>query len=226
MLRVKEDVLNSKIAWLDPYMRGEFKQSGEIDRTKKIKKKDLYTDEEKQELSEEAMSFYLESDEDLEILKNKAAKYGRDLLAVPIDGDCLLHAFRSQCDINPRWTILENRGTVAYYLAKLPEQFILYANPYILDQSFESYIRNFFHGYSYGDELIAGSWGHIWNLKTTIISPHTPDLKCFHKDDNFPDIVLVHNGRADPEGHYFATSKCFTMFFLALKNGLTKIIRH
>ena len=36
-------------------------------------------------------------------------------------------------------------------------------------------------GNSYGDELIASVWGHIWNLKVTIVSPNTPDLKCFHK---------------------------------------------
>ena len=53
-------------------------------------------------------------------------------------------------------------------------------------------------------------------------SPHgtlkpSPKRKCerkcnakppaLHKDNDFPDIVLVHNGRPEPDGHYFATSK-------------------
>ena len=56
-------------------------------------------------ISEEAQAFFLASDDDLEILKTKAAKYGRDIKAVPIDGDCLLHAIHDQTHINPNWTI-------------------------------------------------------------------------------------------------------------------------
>ena len=100
---------------------------------------------------------------------------------------------------------MENRQTIAFYLAKLPEQFYLYAQPYCLDQSFENYVLNFYRGYSHGNKLIAGVWGHVWNMKITIISPDTPDLKIFHDDDNFPDIVIVHKGRVAPEGHYFST---------------------
>ena len=42
-------------------------------------------------------------------------------------------------------------------------------------------------------------------MKITIVSPETPDLKIFHDDNDFPDVVIVHNGRAAPEGHYFST---------------------
>ena len=184
MLRVSREVLKTKLDFLDPYMRRPLIKSTEIDDDPE-KVRILYTDEEKEEISEEAQQFFLSCDEDLEILKDKAANYGRDLDPVPIDGDCLLHAIRKQCAINRKWTIKENRETLAFYLAKLPEQFILYAHPYIAEQSYESYLLNFWHGYSYGDELIAGVWGHIWNLKITILSPDTPDLRCFHTDKNF-----------------------------------------
>ena len=206
-MRISEDVLYTKIKWFDPYMRGDFVESDEIqDRhLKKKPAKILYDEDEMKTISEEARSHYLFSDKDLEILKTKVAKYGRELKAVPIDGDCLLHAIRDQCAINPQWTIMENRQTVAFYLAKLPEQFYLYSEPYCLDQSFESYVLNFYRGYSQGDKLIAGVWGHVWNMKITIVSPETPDLKIFHDDDDFPDVVIVHNGRAAPEGHYFST---------------------
>ena len=207
MMRMKEDVLNTKIEWFDPHMRGEFIISNEIpDRDlKKKMKRTLYTDEEIAEISEEARSYFLSSNLDLEILKTKVAKYGRDLNPVPIDGDCLLHTIQDQTEINPNWTIMENRQTLAFYIAKMPEQFYMHSIPYCTDQSFESYIRNFFHGYSYGDELVAGVWGHIWNMKVTIITPTYEDLPLFHKDLDFPDVVIVHNGRGDPDGHYFST---------------------
>ena len=207
MMRVHKSVLETKLNWLDPYMRGPLVQSDEIEPSTKKQKRVLYTDEEKKYLSKEAQLYFLSSDDDLKILKDKAAHYGHDLDPVPVDGDCLLHAVRKQCDINPVWTLEENRQTLAFYLAKLPEQFILYANPYIHDQKYESYILNFYHGYSYGDELIASVWGHIWNMKITILSPHMPDLKCFHTEKNFPDIVICHNGKPGIDGHYFATSK-------------------
>ena len=118
-----------------------------------------------------------------------------------------MHAIRKQGDINRKWTIKENRETLAFYLAKLPEQFILYAHPYISEQSYESYLLNFWHGFSYCDELVARVWGHIWNLKITVISPDTPDLRCFHGDKDFPDIVICHNGCPGVDGHFFATSE-------------------
>ena len=211
MLKVSREVLQTKIDWFDPYMRGPVIKS-----TENIKEgvRILYTEEEKKEISEEAQQYFLASDEDLEALKLKAAHYGRDLDPVPIDGDCLLHAIRKQCKINTHWTLQQNRETLAFYMAKLPEQFILYAHPYTMKQRYESYILNFWNGDSYGDELIAAVWGHIWNLKITILMPGAPDLKCFHDDDEFPDVVLCHNGRPEPDGHYFATSEYMDFMLL------------
>ena len=196
-----QEVLQTKIDFFDPHMRGEWIKSSKEAHVKS--KKMLYSEEEKMEISEEAQAFFLASDDDLETLKTKAAKYGRDLKVVPIDGDCLLHAIRDQTHINPNWTIQENRQTIGFYLAKLPEQFYMFAEGYCTDQSYESYVRNFFNGHSYGDEVIVGVWGHIWNMKITIISPYYEDLKVFHNDDENPDIVIVHNGQTDTDGHYF-----------------------
>ena len=207
MLKMLMEILETKLEFLDPYMRGPLIRSTEIQEDDEDCVRILYTDEEKEDLSEEAQEYFLYCEEDLNILKDKVAKYGRDLDPVPIDGDCLLHAIRKQCKINRHWTVKENRETLAFYLAKLPEQFILHATPYLNGQSYESYLLNFWHGYSYGDELIASVWGHIWNLKITIVTPDYPDLKCFHNDEEFPDVVICHNGRGGLDGHYFATSE-------------------
>ena len=167
-MRISEDVLYTKIKWFDPYMWGDSVQSDKI-QDRHLKKKPvkiLYDEDEIKTLSEEAQSHYLFSDEDLEILRTKVAKYGCELKAVHIDGDSLLHAIQDQCAVNPHYgSIMKNRQMIAFYLAKLPEQFYLYAQLYCLDQSFESYVLNFYRGYSNGDELIAGVWGHVWNLK-------------------------------------------------------------
>ena len=88
MMRMMQDVLQTKIDFFDPHMRGEWIKSSEEAHVKS--KKMLYSEEEKMEISEEAQVFFLASDDDLEILKTKAAKYGRDLKAVPIDGDCYM----------------------------------------------------------------------------------------------------------------------------------------
>ena len=84
-------------------MRGDFVQSDKI-QERHLKKKPvkiLYDEDKIKTISEEARSHYLFSDQDLEILKTKVAKYGHELKAVPIDGDCLLHAIRDQCAVNP-----------------------------------------------------------------------------------------------------------------------------
>ena len=89
MMRISEAVLEMKICWFDPHMKGEFIQSDEItDRhLKKKLKRILYTNAEKEEISEEAQKFFLSSSDDLETLKTKVAKYSRELNTVPIDGN-------------------------------------------------------------------------------------------------------------------------------------------
>ena len=83
MLRVSREVLKTKLDFLDPYMWGPLIKSTEIDDDPE-KVRILYTDEEKEEISEEAQQFFLSCDKDLEILKDKAANYGRDLDPVPM----------------------------------------------------------------------------------------------------------------------------------------------
>ena len=76
MMWVHKAVLETKLNWLDPYMRGPLIQLDEIDPNTKLKKKDLYTDEEKKDLSKEAQLYFLSSDDDLKTLKDIAAVYG------------------------------------------------------------------------------------------------------------------------------------------------------
>ena len=136
MLKLSRDILETKLEFLDPYMRGPLIRYTEIQEEDDDCVRILYTDEEKEDISEEAQQYFLSCEEDLNILKDKVAKYGRDLDPVPIDGDCLLHAIRKQCKINRHWTIKENRETLAFYLAKLPEQFILHATKMICNLCF------------------------------------------------------------------------------------------
>ena len=72
-------------------MRGPFIQSDEIDHSIKNSEKKICTLMRKEKSSaKKHKHIFLSSDEDLKILKDKAACYGRDLDPVPIDGDCFI----------------------------------------------------------------------------------------------------------------------------------------
>ena len=44
----------------------------------------------------------------------------------------------------------------------------------------------------------------MWTLKITIVTPNLEDIKIFHNPFE-PDIVVVHNGEDNLNGHYCAT---------------------
>ena len=63
-------------------------------------------------------------------------------------------------------------------------------------ESYESYCTNLFRGNIWGDDLIAGVIGDMWNLAVSVISPiYTKPVKLWH-DKSTPDIVIIANGGA------------------------------
>ena len=73
-----------------------------------------------------------------------------------------------------------------------------------LDHSLESYIRNLYGAYSYGDLIAITVIALMWNIKITIVRPDADDIKIFH-NSNKCDVILVHNGREDMNGRFCAT---------------------
>ena len=202
-------------------MKGEFIPSTDNDQRDKNWQKNLYTKEEKKKLREEVQKCYFASNEDYDAVLVKLAKYGREPDPVKIDGHCMFTAPMKQCSLNRNWTVEDMRHQIAYFMSKMPEQFYQYSLAYLHGQSFQSYILNIWAGLCYGDELCLGCLAHMWNLKITVISPHLPDIKIFHQEED-PDIILVHNGRDDLEGHYSSTSK-YPLFFYFYKTPYDKM---
>ena len=75
---------------------------------------------------------------------------------------------------------------------------------FLCDKSLESFIRNLYHGYSYGDIISLMVIAIMWNLTITVLTPTLEEIKILHNSDK-PNVVVVHNGEDNLEGHYCAT---------------------
>ena len=76
-------------------------------------------------------------------------------------------------------------------------------------ESYESYVVNVFHAKVWGDDLIAGTFGDMWNLAVSVVSPVAKKpFHLFHNKTD-PDVVLVCNGgnylTAGGSTHYSGT---------------------
>ena len=148
------------------------------------KKKDLYTSEEKKKIkpNENCVTMFLKSNTKADnIAMFLAREYNRKVKEVPYNGK-----------------------QTAYYLAKFPEKFWLNIKESLEGKSLESYIRNLYSRYSYGDIICLIVIALMWTLKITIVTPNLEDIKIFHNSSE-PDIVVVHNGEDNLNVHYCAT---------------------
>ena len=79
-------------------------------------------------------------------------------------------------------------------------------------ESFESYVFNVFHKNVWGDDLIAGVIGDMWNVAISIVTPiHRKPVALFHNKE-FPDIVIVANGgnyMSKGGSTHFSATRCF-----------------
>ena len=94
---------------------------------------------------------------------------------------------------------------LAYYMVKWPQRFYDIVRPFLGTHSYESYVKNIFHGIKFIDyKVITAVITKMWNLAITIVSPDgvTP---FYHQNEN-PDIVLICNNMEWPE-KYFCTTK-------------------
>ena len=100
---------------------------------------------------------------------------------------------------------------VAFHMLKNANRFYKYYEEQLLraGESYESYVVNIFHSNVWGDDLIAGAFGDMWNIAVSVISPIAK--KPFHlwHNKSVPDVVLVCNGgnylTAGGSTHYSGT---------------------
>ena len=71
------------------------------------------------------------------------------------------------------------------------------------------YCRNIFKGNIWGDDVMLGAIGHMWNISITIVMPCSNPLHLFHDNYKDPDLVIVVNGglveSSYPATHFYAT---------------------
>ena len=60
------------------------------------------------------------------------------------------------------------------------------------DELYESYVTNIFNGKIWGDDLMASTVSHMWNIHISFVSPELNTIHLFH--DTTPKIVIMANG--------------------------------
>ena len=100
---------------------------------------------------------------------------------------------------------------VAFHMLKNPNRFYKFYEEHLLraGESYESYVVNVFHAKVWGDDLIAGAFGDMWNVAVSVVSPVAKKpFHLFHNKTD-PDVVLVCNGgnylSAGGSTHYSGT---------------------
>ena len=81
-----------------------------------------------------------------------------------------------------------------------------------MGESYESYCYNIFHCNVWGDDLVAATFGDMWNLAISIVSPISKKpIHPFHTKAQ-PDVVLLANGgtwmSSENNLTHFSTTRC------------------
>ena len=111
---------------------------------------------------------------------------------------------RNQIHVSEGYGLDCLRKQIAYHAACRWDVLAPIIEPLITTgDSYESFLRNIFHGTLYGGvaELIICS--HMWNVKISVISPESGLLNIFHNAE--ADIVLVHNAMDGLESQFSST---------------------
>ena len=145
-------------------------------------KKDLYTSAEKKKIkpSEDCQIMYFKSNEKAKnVSQYLKRQFNRQVKEVDYDGSCLFSAILVQISHHTtRYTADMLRKQTAYYLSKHWEIFSNTCEA-ITDEPLESYIKNLYYGYSYGDILCLGVIGFMWKLRITVVTPDLEELRIF-----------------------------------------------
>lgn len=217
-LNVEPDFFDGVLQSLRPKYKGPYVSFGE--ESVQITR---YSKEEKEILKPETRKLYLKSNEEFTNVQNKLDKLNRKIVSIKADGDCLFEAILKQVHHPPDYTARMLRKQVAFYIAKNVEVFKEYVEPICItksmdenvNQCFESYVENVYRGTIWGDNIIAGAIGRMWNVSISIVS-HAFDkvLHLYHNNDR-PSIVLVANGgflgSERPTSHFSATGIYFNI---------------
>ena len=211
-VKTNEEVFNAWCNYVNDYMRGKFIQSHDVDPIGKnrIDYDCIYTPAEKKRLrpSKDCMAMYARSNEDAQkVVRMLQDNYGRELVHVSVTAYSLLDAilFQISHDRN-KYKAEQFLNQIAYHMAKFPTRYYDIVEPFLDGMSYESYIKNVFHGTKFMDEeVMVAVITRMWNLAIDIVYP-SDGIVPFYHNTTTADVVIVCNESKWPE-RYFAATK-------------------
>ena len=171
----------------------------------------LYSPEEKKQLkpTEECMIMYAKSNKQAKkVVEHLSVQGGRVMVPVDVTADALLDSVLYQVSHRKdKYKAFQLRKQICYYLAKYPEIFTPLVADYLKEEdSYESFILNFFHGLSLPVlDIVCAVLTKMWNITINVVTPKGVK-KMYHEQENrHVDIVIVWNNVHGDHAHYSAT---------------------
>ena len=132
--------------------------------------------------------------------------YSRELCHVPVTVYSFCEAFLVQVSHDRhKYKSLELLQQIAFYMVQFPDKCYPIAEKFLQENSYESYIKNVYHGTKYIDvEVVTAVITMMWNLSINVVYPSKGSI-CFYHDEGEPDIVLVNNEMKEPENYFCST---------------------
>ena len=210
-VKLLEDVFNAWCLCLEPQYKGPFKQSSDVDPISKNKVESdcIYSPAEKKSLkpTKACMDMYAINNKDAAtVVELLMGDYGRELHPVPVTAYSFCDAFLVQVSHDRfKYKALELLQQIAFYMVQFPDKCYPIAKKFLGDDSYESYIKNVFHGTKYIDvEVVTAVITMMWNVSINIVYPNKGSIPFYHPDRQ-PDIVMVNNQMQNPENYFCST---------------------
>ena len=90
-------------------------------------------------------------------------------------------------------------------MAKFPDKMFDITKPFLGDHSYESYIKNMYHGTKYLDiEVCIAAIALMWNIPINVVYPKEGSIPFYHPNTE-PEVVIVCNQMRQPETQYTGT---------------------
>ena len=210
-VKPNEDVFNAWCVCLNPELRGAFMQSNKVDpiTKNKIERDCIYTPAEKKKIkpNQSCMSMYAIDNHDAYVVcELLQGEYGRILQEVPVTAYSLCDAILLQLlhDRN-KYKAINLLQQIAFYMAKFPDKMFDITKPFLGDHSYESYIKNMYHGTKYlYIEVCIAAIALMWNIPINVVYPKEGSIPFYHPDTE-PEVVIVCNQMRQPETQYTGT---------------------
>lgn len=210
LVDVSEGVFDAKLTWMDNDAKGPWMKSN--DDAHLIKRKsirDFYSSEKESEYSKYTKNLLLKDDNELEDIRQQLKRYNRKPRSVKLDCYSLFSSFIDQVRFKETDKYDEEslRRQIAYDGAKFSDflKTVIHKDE-DESESYESFLRNLFHGYSHPCFKSLEIAALVWNISIDVVIPRQKTVHIHHSGKK-ADIVLIHNGLQGYKSHFSSTGK-------------------